>query len=787
MRLYIYNERRFSELWMGFLQFALGLQTIPFSLPIFQDSVSLSLLTFMSSLSRSETEYDGLIRYPNNISQKGDRSESSDSNRSLLYLYPDNRKKRKQTHDVSKIPLLPEHDSPVVSPSPCEQRKYIFKEEPDRNTVPSERLLHDRCTDDVVQIVDEVESEDNIRSSAINKYDLKGKILTFSTNTNESSESEEIVTANKFAGKEPIKARSARRADDLDWIDGASDQSPHRDGKNDAHADTSSSSIAADCAQVRRDAPCLEKILKKQEDKIVESHKCIQTPRKRSFQSASTPSPKSKRKLSESAGQQEDSSCPEEDMSAEMVRGRWHKMIFKCERLYPDLFVGPSAELEDHETITVKKGQTAYAGLPVHPNNCFDLNMIYENKYKSRTLFNIPGASSFSLARSAIGQFMRWGVVAGALKKKDGWKKNSLFNLMLNVSLVKCFVNYYIIVGSPATVTSKCATLLTVSQAARCSLGGDAEATKHIDHCIAYLRSTFNASKAKAREKARLNQCAEKRVMSTAVITEDDIKKGIRLSRQILDDVTNSFLKDVGKYGKQKALSELRENGPLIDKWCLNFLSLIALTGGGQRPQAYATLQCPTSTQIKSWFVGDNSISETIELNTTREKTARALDIPCVLFPSFLKVYIRFHVTVVRPFLYEDKTKSGDRSGVSKCLLLHSRTGMELSSRNISESIKTFMVNLDGRFRTVTCMTLRASYATSMLHSFRSGRLGDGLSEEKFLELVAKQMNSSVEQLRNTYAACYSTDFHETMKLVAQHMHMILHEYDEDDVLPAPN
>lgn len=67
-----------------------------------------------------------------------------------------------------------------------------------------------------------------------------------------------------------------------------------------------------------------------------------------------------------------------------------------------------------------------------------------------------------------------------------------------------------------------------------------------------------------------------------------------------------------------------------------------------------------------------------------------------------------------------------------------------------------------------------------MLHNFRSGRLGDDMPEDEFLELVSKQMNASPEQLRTTYAACYSEDFKETMKIVAKHLYVVLHE-DEDD------
>ncbi|KAI0556775.1 hypothetical protein FGB62_405g012 [Gracilaria domingensis] len=73
-----------------------------------------------------------------------------------------------------------------------------------------------------------------------------------------------------------------------------------------------------------------------------------------------------------------------------------------------------------------------------------------------------------------------------------------------------------------------------------------------------------------------------------------------------------------------------------------------------------------------------------------------------------------------------------------------------------------------------------------MLHDYRRGKFtkdGQEMNEDKFLGLVAKQMNTSVEQLRGTYMASRSSDFKEVTAIMTKHFCMIMGEDsgDEDD------
>jgi len=56
-------------------------------------------------------------------------------------------------------------------------------------------------------------------------------------------------------------------------------------------------------------------------------------------------------------------------------------------------------------------------------------------------------------------------------------------------------------------------------------------------------------------------------------------------------------------------------------------------------------------------------------------------------------------------------------------------------------------------------MTLRASFATEMLQRHRKGEILPGMDEDDFIEYLAKIMNTSSEQLKETYIASDGISF----------------------------
>lgn len=92
------------------------------------------------------------------------------------------------------------------------------------------------------------------------------------------------------------------------------------------------------------------------------------------------------------------------------------------------------------------------------------------------------------------------------------------------------------------------------------------------------------------------------------------------------------------------------------------------------------------------------------------------------------------------------------------------------------------MAGVEESFINVTVMTLLCGYSTFMLHNFRNGHFRQIITEDKFVELVAKQVDTCDEKVRGTYAACYSQDFQQTMKLVTQHFLWVMQGGDDNKV-----
>jgi hypothetical protein len=78
-------------------------------------------------------------------------------------------------------------------------------------------------------------------------------------------------------------------------------------------------------------------------------------------------------------------------------------------------------------------------------------------------------------------------------------------------------------------------------------------------------------------------------------------------------------------------------------------------------------------------------------------------------------------------------------------------------------------------------MTIRGSYASMMLQSRRRGEVFAEMSEQKFLQFLAHQINTSIEQLASTYASCDVDGFEDVASKL-----MRFFENESPDVGEAP-
>lgn len=192
----------------------------------------------------------------------------------------------------------------------------------------------------------------------------------------------------------------------------------------------------------------------------------------------------------------------------------------------------------------------------------------------------------------------------------------------------------------------------------------------------------------------------------------------------------------------------------MTNKWCLNFLSALMLTGGVQRLNLCIVLESPSNIELL------NSKDDVIEsglfaLQVSFEKRIRTIEFPKFIFPGSMYQAFTFHVTCVLPVLYY-KHNAEERYARRKCLNLHTGTGESQGSRHVMATIRRFQKQLDPELKNIASITLRASFACMMLH--RPMR-GDKLANSDYL---AKVMNTSAEQLKKinlltegkTFEAC---------------------------------
>lgn len=290
------------------------------------------------------------------------------------------------------------------------------------------------------------------------------------------------------------------------------------------------------------------------------------------------------------------------------------------------------------------------------------------------------------------------------------------------------------------------------------------------------MRVVANQSKAAARiDKKRMN-CFQDSMNGRTFIYQEDCAKAIKTAKAKLQSVMETAKLDFAESEDAWFLRVKKKYG-IVMKWNINFIALLVLTGGGQRPQVFSQLQIPTGNldEDESW---DLSEEKMFGLGTLFEKTERDASILVVLFPSAVKEYVRFHVDQIRPVIlkYLGKVVESSSLKLDESLLLHTSRGEYISPRSITLTFRKFMENMNAKFDKVSVMTYRSCFATDNWLSFRDRKIGAKLTEWQFMELMAKRMNTSVHQLKTAYVKMGSRDFEDCVQVAMEHFNIVMGE-----------
>jgi len=260
-------------------------------------------------------------------------------------------------------------------------------------------------------------------------------------------------------------------------------------------------------------------------------------------------------------------------------------------------------------------------------------------------------------------------------------------------------------------------------------------------------------------------------------LTETDIAHYGNAGLDVLNGIMESCRSIFVEKGTEGVTDMLKNTKKILQKWSINFLSTMMLHGGGQRPQVISMLEAPSAVELLDMREKVKQ-SGVFSLRVSFEKRVRSLDLPNVLFPRAMYRAINFHVNYVLPVLY-DGHRIGEEDSRRNCLILHTESGFPLESYQVTSTLKSFLKSYDPELRKVTSMTLRASFATGMLRKYRRGDKFGDMTEEAFLGYLAKIMNTSAEQLKETYIASDETSF----EICAGMMQEMIGTYQREEIV----
>jgi hypothetical protein len=430
-----------------------------------------------------------------------------------------------------------------------------------------------------------------------------------------------------------------------------------------------------------------------------------------------------------------------------------------------------------------------YAGLALchYPENCPDLLYVYEQVYeiKIRRGGRKEGYQQF---RGVVGQLARFAVAVEVAPAEIFAQEGGLFQLATSSKLVRAFIGGFQSNAQASTVYSKATLLGLFCRMAKQHFGKitsveTAAVLSRIDETTNLLGGFRRVEKATSRRQTAVRRDQDRR--ETFIRSED----WYLLQRRIEQDmasVWSGVCRLLDRFGED-AHSYMDENHSLVRKYSLLLVIYILLTGGGQRPQVYASLQHPPESVLRRWEHEESEIEEeeaeatsqgaedrntsreihagrAVKLYPLQEKTPRGTFCPGIIFSDTARSFFVAYARIIRPAIMRGVEKvNADALNRDRTFLVHTETGHALTGENLRNTLRFYLAGiggLRGDLSRVTVMTLRASYASVMFTSFRRGKF-PGVTAEQFLADLSETMNTSTEMLRTTYIATNGSEFDE--------------------------
>lgn len=442
------------------------------------------------------------------------------------------------------------------------------------------------------------------------------------------------------------------------------------------------------------------------------------------------------------------------DKRTENIRKNWFLALRDLHRKKSDFFSSKEATLEGDSPI--EKGKPAYESLPVTQCNNADIQEIFLTEY-DRKLRSGGSYNSFLQLVMVAGQYLRLHIVLGHTNAKTCWEPGALYTAVCDRESLELFLNHYDAKGKCTTVMTKAMHLRKIAEYAKIFfVHRDIHLHAEAERSRFKLQKNFSVQKGLGRTRASRCKQIEKRIEEGKIFFPEDFQESRSIVRQSLDGIMAFHAENMDAVGPKRSIEKLRDT-EIVRKWSMNLLLLLIFSAAGQRPQVYAQLKAPDTSELIEMREQARRMNF-FEMQTMVEKTRRSLDFPNVMVHGEVLKYIEFHQKLIRKIIVE-RTEVNKMNATAKPLIMHTEHGDFLTSPQVNRVLKGFLSYHFRDMTNVTIMSLRSSFGTSLMWAYQDREIFQNLSEEQFLTVVGKIMNTSVEQLKTTYIGVDRSDF----------------------------
>jgi hypothetical protein len=261
-----------------------------------------------------------------------------------------------------------------------------------------------------------------------------------------------------------------------------------------------------------------------------------------------------------------------------------------------------SREALQNRAETAVRGRPLFSGLRIDEENSADMQRVYRLSFESKIRLGQP-RGTYDQFRSAAGQYLRTYLSFHTDRALEMCKFGRLFEAVADLRLVRAFIGQYQVRASATTVMGKAMHLRRLADEA-VSYFTEKNLQELKGRCMSvasYLRSVSASYKTEARRFYRTRNNADDRMERGALLIPADFDRCLSRSIQTLSGIMDFVEQLREDYGGN--VSEIRSalcsRKGVVEKWNINLLAALVLSGGGQRPQVYAQLEVPEPSELE--------------------------------------------------------------------------------------------------------------------------------------------------------------------------------------------